>query len=113
MNRSEMQARLETIHQEGEEIKKALAKSYPTLQDANPGDELEDGCFVIEKYGNAALIAAPRTTEVECIWTPEFKPVFDRLKEKGFNPSDWFIPSLKQLALAYKNAKQYFSSAYY
>jgi hypothetical protein len=108
-----LEQRLETIQREAELIKQQLAKSYPTLQDANPGDELEDGTVVIEKYGNAALIAAPKDTEVRCKWTPEFTPVFDKLKKKGFNPSQWFIPSQKQLKLAYTNAEQHFSSAYY
>jgi hypothetical protein len=113
MNRAEMQQRLNTIQQEAEQIKKALAKSYPTLQDANPGDELEDGTVVIEKYGNAALIAAPIETQVRCEWSEEFTPVFNKLQEHNFNPSQWFIPTQKQLKLAYKNAKQQFSSANY
>lgn len=92
---------------------------FPSLEDAQPGDFLEDGCIVVERYprnilsNGSLLVAAPRTTEVECIWTPEFKPVFDRLKEKGFNPSDWFIPSIEQLQLAYRNAKKDFSYFWY
>jgi hypothetical protein len=115
MKEESLEQRLETIQREAELIKQQLAKSYPTLQEANPGDELEDGTVVIEKYGNAALIAAPKTTEVAYKWTPEFTPVFDKLKEHNFNPSQWFIPSQKQLALAYTNAQQMFapSSAYY
>jgi hypothetical protein len=104
-----MQQRLETIQQEAEEIKKALAKSYPSIQDANPGEMLEDGTVVIEKYGNAALIAAPQSTEVRCQWSEEFNPVFESLKDHGLNPSQWFIPSVEQLKLAYKNGKQHFS----
>jgi hypothetical protein len=113
MNRAEMQQRLNTIQQEAEEIKKALAKSYPSIQDANPGDELEDGTVVIEKYGNAALIAAPKKTQVRCHWSEEFSDVFESLKEHGLNPSQWFIPSQKQLKLAYTTAQQHFSSDFY
>jgi small nuclear ribonucleoprotein (snRNP)-like protein len=108
-----LQQRLETIQREAELIKQQLEKSYPTIQDANPGDLLEDGTVVIEKYGNAVLIAAPQSTEVSCQWTPEFQPVFDKLKEHNFNPSQWFVPSQKQLLLAYNNAKQYFSTSLY
>jgi hypothetical protein len=113
MNRSELQQQLAAIEQDAEVIKQQLNKSFPTLQDANPGDKLEDGTVVIAKYNGAVLIAAPIETEVQCEWTPEFQPVFDNLKEHGFNSSDWFIPSEKQLKLAYKNAKQQFSSANY
>jgi hypothetical protein len=113
MNHAEMQQRLDTIQQEAEQIKKALAKSYPSIQEAKPGDLLEDGTVVIEKYNGAALIAAPSNTECRCTWSKDFSDVFEALKSQGFNPSDWFIPSQKQLALAYKNAKQYFSSKYY
>jgi hypothetical protein len=113
MNHAEMQQRLETIQQEAEQIKKALAKSYPSIQEAKPGDLLEDGTVVIEKYNGAALIAAPSITEYMCTWSKEFSDVFEALKSQGFNPSQWFIPSRKQLKLAYKNAKQHFSSVSY
>jgi hypothetical protein len=109
----DLRQQLETIQQEAEVIKQALTKSHPTIQDANPGDELEDGCIVIEKYSNAVLIAAPKETEVFCTWTPEFQPVFDKLTIHNFKPSQWFIPSQKQLKLAHKNAKQHFSSSCY
>jgi small nuclear ribonucleoprotein (snRNP)-like protein len=103
-----LEQRLETIQREAELIKQQLKQSFPSIQDANPGDLLEDGTVVIEKYTNAALIAAPRTTEVHCQWSKEFTQVRDKLKEHGLNPSQWFIPSQKQLALAYKNAKSHF-----
>jgi hypothetical protein len=90
-----------------------LNKSFPTIEEANPGDKLENGCIVIEKQDRLVLVAAPRTSQVRCAWTPEFQPVFDKLQEHNFNPSQWFIPSLEQLALAYRNAKQYFSPTFY
>jgi hypothetical protein len=89
---------------------------FPTLENAKPGDKLADGCIVINRqpksifHNERLLIAAPKKTEFWGEWTPEFQPVFDRLKEHGFNPSDWFIPSVEQLQLAYKNAKQHFVS---
>jgi small nuclear ribonucleoprotein (snRNP)-like protein len=108
-----LEQRLETIQREAEAIKQQLKMTFPTLQDANPGDELEDGCIVIEKYNNAALIAAPQSTEIYCQWTPEFQPVFDKLKEHNFNPSQWFIPTANQLKLAHKNAKHHFRRVSY
>jgi hypothetical protein len=108
-----MQQRLDTIQREAEEIKQQLKKSFPTLQDANPGDLLEDGTVVIQKYENAALIAAPKETEVCYPWSEEFTPVFNKLQEHNFNPSQWFIPSAKQVQLAYKNAEQHFSGWWY
>jgi hypothetical protein len=92
---------------------------FPTLENAKLGDKLADGCVVIERYpktifyNERLLIAAPKETEVQCEWTPEFKPVFDNLKEHGFNPSDWFIPSVGQLTLAYNNANENFSGPWY
>jgi hypothetical protein len=111
MNKIEMQQRLNTIQKEAEQIKKALEKSYPSIQEAKPGDLLEDGTVVIAKYNNAALIAAPQSTEVRCQWSEEFNPVFESLKDHGLNPSQWFVPSKNQLFLAYKNANQHFSSS--
>jgi hypothetical protein len=108
-----LEQRLETIQREAEAIKQQLKITFPTLQDANPGDLLEDGTVVIEKYGNAALIAAPQSTEIYCHWTPEFQPVFDKLQEHNFNPSQWFIPTANQLKLAHKNAKQNFRRVSY
>jgi hypothetical protein len=90
-----------------------------TLQTYIPGQVLDDGSIVIERqprtifYNERLLIAAPIETEIRCEWTPEFKPVFDNLKEHGFNPSDWFIPSVEQLQLAYKNAKPHFPGWWY
>jgi hypothetical protein len=108
-----MQQRLNTIQQEAEAIKQQLKMTFPTLQEAKPGDMLEDGTVVIAKYNNAALIAAPKETEVRCEWSEEFTPVFNKLQKHGLNPSQWFIPSQKQLLLAYKNTKQQFSSTLY
>jgi hypothetical protein len=112
MNRSEMQQRLEAIQKEAEQIKQALAKTFPTIQDAKPGDVLADGCIVIQKFDGAALIAAPVLTECRCVWG-QFEYVFNNLAKQGFTPSQWFIPSVEQLKIAYKVAKQHFSAAVY
>jgi hypothetical protein len=68
---------------------------------------------VIHKECNRILIAAPKETEVYSKWTPEFSEVFESLKSHGFTPSQWHVPTIEELKLAYKNAKDSFSSAYY
>jgi hypothetical protein len=110
---------IKTNQAELESLRELLKTTLPTLEEAQPGDKLEDGCVVIERYpktifyNERLLIAAPQETIVRCQWTPEFKPVFDKLKEHGFNSSDWFIPSVEQLQLAYKNAIQQFPNWWY
>ena len=118
MKHYEIISRLDEIEKEKFTLLKRLSElSYSNCQ---PGDKLADGCIVIDRrpksifYNERLLIAAPIETQVDCEWTPEFQPVFDKVKEHGFNPTDWFIPSVEQLKLAYKNAKQHFvSSAVY
>ncbi len=112
MNTTEMQQRLEAIQKEAEQIKQALAKTFPTIQDAKPGDVLEDGCIVIQKFDGAALIAASCLTECRCVWG-QFESAFTELAKQGFTPSQWFIPSIEQLKIAYKVAKQHFSATFY
>jgi hypothetical protein len=119
MDYLELKAKIRETSRELKRLKKLLKTTFPTPEQAQPGDKLEDGCVVIERrpksilYNERLLVAAPKKTEFWCEWTPEFQPVFDRLKEHGVNPSDWFIPSVEQLELAYKNAKQQFSSVSY
>lgn len=75
------------------------------LIDKFVGDTLEDRSIIIEKKRTKknvkVLLVAPRTTEVKSKWTPEFPKVFLTLKEQGFDPSQWFIPTCEQLILAY------------
>jgi hypothetical protein len=99
-------------------LKNLLKTTFPTPEQAQPGDKLADGCIVIERFpktilhNERLLIAAPKETQICYQWTPEFKPVFDRLKKRSFNPSEWFIPSVEQLQLAYQNAKQQFPGGF-
>jgi hypothetical protein len=74
----------------------------PTIQEASVGDTLEDGSIVIKKENGLALLLAPAFTEVSCTWSKEFSEVFESLKNNGFIPSQWFIPTVEQLKLAYK-----------
>ena len=84
-----------------------------TLENAHPGDILDDGTVVIQKSNGLALLAAPKETEVTCTWSKEFADVFNALDNYGLNPSQWFIPTREQLNLAYAVAKEHFASAGY
>jgi hypothetical protein len=84
-----------------------------TIETASVGDTLEDGSIVLQKSNGLALLVAPKSTEVEAKWSKEFSEVFEALKSRGFNPSQWFIPTKEQLILAYKTIPNKFSSSYY
>jgi hypothetical protein len=90
---------LET-EQQHNKLKKQL--ETPTIQEAKVGDTLEDGSIVIKKENGLALVVAPKSTEVQCQWSRQFTEVFDKLSSEGFVSSQWFIPSVEQLKLAYK-----------
>ena len=81
-----------------------------TLENAEPGDVLNDGTVVISKFNGLALLASPKETEVTCTWSSTFPEVYQKLQEKGFNPSQWFVPTIEQLKLAYTVASQDFAS---
>jgi hypothetical protein len=95
---------IESLRQQKSEI------DYKTL---NIGDVLPDGSVVVYKEAAELLIAAPQETEVRCEWSEDFTPVFNKLKEKGFNPDEWFIPNVGQLYLAYVYNKKAFASTLY
>lgn len=78
------------------------AQKAPTTQEAKVGDTLEDGSIVLKKENGLALVVAPKSTQVECQWTKQFCEVFDKLFLEGFIPSQWFVPTVTQLQLAYK-----------
>jgi hypothetical protein len=84
-----------------------------TIETADIGDTLGDGSIILLKNNGLALLVAPASTEVEAPWSKEFPLVFQKLKEEGFNPSQWFVPTKEQLQLAYRNIPNEFSSAYY
>ena len=84
-----------------------------TIQNARVGDTLEDGSIVLKKENGLALVVAPKSTEVSCQWSKEFSEVFDRLAELGFIPSQWFVPTVEQLNLAYKVIPNEFNKAWY
>ena len=108
---------LQSIQETEEQLNKLKQQlnnyKAPTIQDANVGDTLEDGCVVVARYEDSVLIAAPAITEVLCKWTPEFPEVFESLKSQGFISAQWYVPSQKELKLAHKNCKNQFSSTLY
>jgi hypothetical protein len=77
------------------------------------GDVFEDGSIVLQKENGLALLVAPKSTEVEATWSKEFPEVFEKLKSQGFNPSQWFVPTVEQLRLAYMIIPNKFSSTFY
>jgi hypothetical protein len=112
-SKSQLQSKIQELENELNSFKKQL-DSYKeiTIENSKVGDVLDDGCVVVDKQGSMALLAAPATTEVRCSWSKEFSEVFDSLKSQGFNPSQWFIPSIEQLQLA-KECGQHFTSGFY
>ena len=112
--KSQLEQKIIELESELQEFKSQLNNySEITLENSKPGDTLSDGTVVIHKEGNRVLIAAPKETEVRCQWTPEFPEVFESLKSHGFTPSQWHVPMIEELKLAYKNARESFSSTGY
>ena len=113
--KTQLQNKIQELEAELNQFKEQLNnyKEHPTIQEANVGDVLEDGSIVVEKQNGLALLAAPESTEVCCTWSKEFPGVFEKLKEQGFNPSQWFIPTVEQLKLAYAKVRNNFSASYY
>jgi hypothetical protein len=116
MNKSEIATKIKETEEQLASLRAKLEEpEYPTLADAKPGDKLKNGCVVVHKFSDfrMALIAAPQSTERSCRWDKEFKEVFDSLSQEGFNKSQWFIPNVKQLQLAYKNCKEHLAAVCY
>ena len=83
------------------------------LKLANKGLTSEKIGLVLKKENGLALLVAPKNTEVEEEWSEDFPEVFQKLKEEGFNPSQWIVPSIEQLKLAYENIPNEFSPTFY
>jgi hypothetical protein len=94
-----------------EKLKKQL--ETPTIQEAKVGDTLEDGSIVLKKENGLALLIAPKSTEVKCKWTKGFPEVLNKLNHFGFIPSQWFVPTVEQLRLAYKVIPDEFNKEWY
>ena len=112
--KTQLQQEIQNLEATLHEFKEQLS-SYKTstIEDAEVGDTLEDGSIVLSKENGIALLVAPKNTEVRAPWTKEFPEVFKSLKEQGFNPSQWFIPTIEQLKFAYEIIPDEFSSTGY
>jgi hypothetical protein len=110
--KTQLQNKIQELEAELQEFKQQLGsyKETPTIQEASVGDVLEDGSIVLKKENGLALLVAPKVTEVEATWSKDFPEVFQQLKEQGFNPSQWFVPTKEQLVIAYKTIPNEFSS---
>jgi hypothetical protein len=116
MNKQQIAARIKETEEQLASLRAKLEEpEYPTLESSKPGDKLENGCIVVHKFSDSrmALIAAPEPTERYCQWSKEFSVVFDALEQAGFNKSQWFIPNVEQLKLAYMNCREHFSATFY
>jgi len=113
-SKTQLQSKIQELEEELQSFKKQL-DSYQeiTLETAKVGDVLEDGSIVLKKENGLALLVAPASTEVECVWSKEFPEVYQKLRKQGFNPSQWFVPTKEQLELAYDTIPEHFSSTNY
>jgi hypothetical protein len=113
-NRQKLLQTIGETEQQLEKLKEQLRSDpAPSIRDAEVGDSLEDGSIVLKKEDGLALVVAPKSTEVSCQWSKEFSEVFDRLAFQGFIPSQWFVPTVEQLMLAYGTIPSEFSEEGY
>ena len=110
----QLQTKIEELESELQSFKQQFNNhKVPTLAEASVGDTLDDGSIVLQKSNGLALLVAPKSTEVKTTWSKEFLEVFYNLKNQGFNRSQWFVPTIDQLQLAYQLIPQEFSSTFY
>ena len=114
-SKNQLQTKIQELESELQQFKQQLSnyKDHPTIQEASVGDVLEDGCIVLKKENGLALLVAPISTDVYVTWSKDFKEVFNKLEKKGFNPSQFFIPTKEQLNLAWETIPQHFASTFY
>jgi hypothetical protein len=82
------------------------------IKNATPGETLVDNSVLVFCNSKFALIAAPNETEIKSNWYQK-ELICDKLNEHGFNPDEWFIPTVGQLYLTYVMCKNAFSATYY
>jgi hypothetical protein len=113
-SKNQLQNKIQELEAELQSFKQQL-NTYKeiTIENASVGDVLDDGSIVLKKENGLALLVAPKVTEVEATWSKDFPEVFQQLKEQGFNPSQWFVPTKEQLVIAYKTIPNEFSGACY
>lgn len=98
-----------------ESLEKELKTAFAIPSEAEPGDILEDGSIVVERNRNSILVVAPESIQVRSEWSETFSDIFIYLQdEEGFNPSQWFVPSVEQLRTAFfSKARMKFSKCLY
>ena len=111
MTKIQLQQEVQNLEVELQEFQEELY--FVDIEIASVGDVLKDGSIVLQKSNGLLLLVAPKNTEVKVKWSKEFAEVFQKLKEQGFNPSQWFVPTMDQLILAYKTIRDEFSAATY
>jgi hypothetical protein len=113
-NKQQLLKSIQETEQQLIKLKEQLeTQKAPTIQEAKVGDTLEDGSIVLKKENGLALLIAPKSTQVECQWTGQFSEAFDKLSSKGFISSQWFVPTVMQLELAYKVIPNEFNKEWY
>jgi len=114
LTKNQLQQEVQNLETKLQEFREQLnTYNAVTIETAGVGDTLEDGSIVLKKENGLALLVAPKSTEMKEVWSKEFPLVFQKLKEEGFNPSQWFVPTKEQLQLAYRNIPNEFSSTPY
>ena len=114
LTQTQLQQEVQNLEAKLQEFREQLnSHKEVTIENASVGDTLEDGSIVLQKSNGMALLVAPKSTEVKSTWSKEFSEVVEVLKEQGFNPSQWFIPTKEQLQLAYETIPNEFSSTTY
>ena len=111
MTKIQLQQEVQNLEVELQEFQEELY--FVDIEIASVGDVLKDGSIVLQKSNGLLLLVAPESTEVKVKWSKEFAEVFQKLKEQGFNPSQWSVPTKEQLILAYETIPNEFSATKY
>jgi hypothetical protein len=114
--KKDLQAKIEELESQLTEFKHQLSqfKEYPSISEASAGDTLEDGSVVIYNPCSVAIVIAPKETERLCEWRITLaSPVYNALVNSGFLPSQWFIPTVKQLQYAMVAVPEQFKEGTY
>ena len=114
LTKTQLQQEVQNLEAKLQEFREQLdSHQEVTIETASVGDTLEDGSIVLQKSNGLALLVAPKSIEVKATWSKEFPEVFKKLEEKGFNPSQWSVPTKEQLLLAYETIPSEFSPTKY
>jgi hypothetical protein len=114
LTKTQLQQEVQNLESKLQKFREQLnSHKEVTIETAGVGDTLEDGSIVLKKENGLALLVSSAITEVTSTWSKEFPKVFEALNSQGFNPSQWFVPTVEQLELAYKIIPGEFPSTFY